>query len=352
MAVSFDQIISYGLGVNASEDYALALGIFLMILVVLRLFGVYIIHILKGIAKRTKNNLDDLGVEFIRRIRWPFYFYLAIYSGTRVLALPDYTSKVLNYLLVFFIGYYAIVGLIKVIDYFAAKEIKRREKLKGASMIRVLSTLAKGVVWIVAGLMILSNLGVQITPLVASLGIGGIAIALALQSVLADLFSAFAIYFDKPFQEGDFIIMGNDMGVIKHIGIKTTRIQTLQGQELVVSNSEMTGSRINNYKQMKKRRISFGFGVEYGTSTAKLKKINKIIENIFKKVKLADLDRVHFKKFGDSSLDYEVVYYLKSGDYTEYMDTQQEINLAIKEQFEKAKVEMAFPTRTIHIKKD
>jgi small-conductance mechanosensitive channel len=219
------------------------------------------------------------------------------------------------------------------------------------SMMMVLGLIAKVIVWSVALLMILSNAGVEVTPLIASLGIGGIAIALALQSVLGDLFGAFVIYFDKPFKEGDFIIVGSDMGVVKHIGIKSTRIQALQGQELVMSNTELVNSRVNNYKQMEKRRIAFGFGVKYDTGKVKLKKIKGIVKKIFEKVNNADLDRVHFKQFGDFSLDYEVVYYVKSADYNEYMDIQEEINMALYSEFEKAKIGFAFPTQTLEIEK-
>jgi small-conductance mechanosensitive channel len=200
-------------------------------------------------------------------------------------------------------------------------------------------------------LLILSNIGVNITSLIAGLGIGGLAIAFALQRILEDFFSSFSIYFDKPFEEGDFIIVGSDMGVVKHIGLKTTRLQTLQGQELVISNKELTDSRVNNYKKMKKRRIVFTFGVEYSTPVAKMKKINKIVEAIFKKIEGADLDRVHFKEFGDFSLNYEIVYYVKTGDYLEYMNIQQEINLTLKQQFEKENIEFAFPSQTIYMKK-
>jgi len=199
--------------------------------------------------------------------------------------------------------------------------------------------------------MVLTNLGIEITPLIASLGVGGIAIAIALQSVLSDLFSAFAIYFDKPFKEGDFIIVGNDMGTVQRIGIKTTRIKSLQGQELIVSNSELTSTRVNNYQRMEERRIVFNFGVEYSTSLSKLKKINKIVEKIFKEVNGARLDRVHFHQFGDFSLNYEVVYYVKSPEYAKYMDVQQEINFKLKEYFEKERIVFAFPTQTLFVEK-
>ncbi|MFC1685576.1 mechanosensitive ion channel family protein [Nanoarchaeota archaeon] len=350
MAIDWSVITNY-FSTNVGGDYVTAFWVFIIILIGLKLLGVYILYFFKSISKRTKTQIDDMMVNFISRIKWPFFLYMAFYAGTRFLILPDLINTVLNYLLVIFVGFYVIVGLNKAINKFTDYQIKKKGDNSGTSMIKILAIIAKIAIWIIAFLMILSNLGIEITPLIASLGVGGIAIALALQVILGDLFAAFSIYFDKPFQEGDFIIMGKDMGIVKNIGIKSTRISTLQGQELVVSNSEMISSRINNYKKMRKRRISFGFGVEYGTKTAKLKKIPKMVGEIFKKIKLADIDRVHFKEFGDSALLYEVVYYLNTGDYTKYMDTQEDINLGIKEAFEKEKISMAFPTQTIHIKK-
>jgi small-conductance mechanosensitive channel len=203
----------------------------------------------------------------------------------------------------------------------------------------------------VAGIFIMSNLGFDVTSLVAGLGIGGIAVALALQSVLSDVFSSFSIYFDKPFQAGDFIIVGQHMGIVKHIGIKSTRIQTLQGEELIISNKELTSARVQNFKKMEKRRITFTFGVTYQTPVKKLKKIPEMVKEIVAKIELADLDRVHFRKYGDFSLNFEVVYYVKIPDYGKYMDTQQEINLALKERFEKEGIEFAYPTQTIFLNK-
>ena len=215
----------------------------------------------------------------------------------------------------------------------------------------VLKKVVKGVLWAIAIIIVLSNFGYNVSTLAAGLGIGGIAIAFAFQAILGDIFASFSIYFDKPFKIGDFILIGNDMGTVKHIGIKTTRIQTLQGQELIVSNKELTETRVHNYKKMERRRISFTFGVEYDTKLKKLEKILEIVKEIFKKIKIADLDRVHFKQFGDFSLNFEVVYYVNKPDYLEYMDTQQEINFALKERFEKESIEFAFPTQTIYVNK-
>jgi small-conductance mechanosensitive channel len=199
---------------------------------------------------------------------------------------------------------------------------------------------------------ILSSLGYNISALLAGLGIGGIAVAFALQTILADIFASFSIYFDKPFRVGDYIVVGNDRGTVKHIGIKTTRIKSLEGPELVISNKELTSSRIHNYKKMEKRRISFTIGIVYETPLEKVKKAKEIIENVIKDQKMAELDRVHFARFGDFSLEFEIVYYMLSTDYKDYMDTQEKINLKIKEEFEKEGIEFAYPTQKIYLGKD
>ncbi len=215
----------------------------------------------------------------------------------------------------------------------------------------MLGKIVRVLVWVIAGLLVMSNLGYNISTLLAGLGIGGLAIAFALQKIFEDIFASFSIFFDKPFQQGDYILIGADSGVVQHIGIKSTRIQTLQGEELIVSNTELTTARVHNYKRMEERRIVFNIGVEYGTNNAKMKQIPEIVKNAITKAKLAKFDRVHFNAFLDSALNFEIVYYMRSSDYTKYMDTQQEINLDIKQSFEKAKIEMAFPTQTVFVKK-
>ncbi len=197
----------------------------------------------------------------------------------------------------------------------------------------------------------LSNLGINVTSLVASLGIGGIAIALAVQNILGDLFSAFSIYFDKPFAVGDFITVGKHKGTVQNIGLKSTRIRMLQGEELVIPNKEITSGKVSNYRRMEKRRVAFKFGVVYETKTEQLKKIPEIITEIINQTKDCEAFRVHFKEFGDSSLNYNIVYYVTNNDYDVYLSAQQEINLGIKEAFEKAKIEFAYPTQTVYINK-
>lgn len=337
---------------NNGEILLIALGIFIGLIILFLLFDRYLVVFLKKGAKKTKIRWDDLIIDFIGAINWQFYGYIALYVALQTLVLPDLVGRVLLYLLIVFVFYYASQGFSRIIDHFTEAQIEKRKKSDNAqntSMIKTFGGIFKAIIYILALLLVLSNLGIEITPLIASLGVGGIAIAIALQSVLADLFAAFSIYFDKPFQEGDFIIIGDDLGTIKKIGIKSTRIETLQGQELIVSNTELTSTRVNNYKRMQKRRVVFHFGVEYSTPVKKLKKINELIKKVVKETRNADLDRVHFKAFGDFSLNYEVVYYVPSADYNMYMDVQQELNLKIKEALEKEKIEFAFPTQTLHI---
>lgn len=351
---SFGDTLSFILENNTSNGYLIALGVFVLLFVIFKIFDSYIVYALKKAAKRTKTTWDDALIDFIEGIGWPFFAYLALYIAALFLALPGSIRGVLDFLIWLFVFFYAARGLSNLVAHGLNRYKSRREKKKEAtseSMIQVMKILSKILIWSLTFLLFLSNLGVNITPLIASLGIGGIAIGLALQNILGDLFSAFAIYFDKPFEEGDFIIIGEDMGVIKHIGIKTTRIQALGGQELIVPNSELTSTRVNNYKKMQLRRIVFSFGVEYKTDVTKLKKIKKIAGEIIKKTPRAKLDRVHFKNFGDSSLNFEVVYYIDSNDYALYMDTQEKINFELKEKIEKLGVGFAFPTRTIYMEK-
>jgi small-conductance mechanosensitive channel len=203
--------------------------------------------------------------------------------------------------------------------------------------------------WAVLLLMILDNLGFNITTLVASLGIGGIAVALAVQNILGDIFASLSIAMDKPFVIGDFIIVGEQLGTVEYIGLKTTRIRSLSGEQIVFSNNDLLNSRIRNFKRMYERRVLFGFGVVYQTSHEQLKKIPVMVREIIEGLENTRFDRAHFKEYGDSSLNFEVVYYVRSPDYNVYMDIQQDINLALFEQFTKAGIDFAYPTRTLYI---
>jgi small-conductance mechanosensitive channel len=193
--------------------------------------------------------------------------------------------------------------------------------------------------------------GQDVTSIVASFGVIGIVLAFGLQHILSDVFASFSIFFDKPFHVGDFIIVGDNLGVVKKVGIQSTRIQSLWGQEVVIPNQELTSTQINNYKKMEQRRVQFDFGIVYDTSSEKIEKVLDITKEIISNIEIVKLDRVHFKEYGDFSLNFEVVYYIDSPDYNKYMDIQQEINIKLKKRFEKEKIQFAYPTQTIMLSK-
>lgn len=350
MVSYINEILIYSIGNNLVKDYLFALGILVLSIIVLRIVKKIIIFRLKKLTEKTKTELDDLIIKIIEDIGWPAYLVVSLFVAIQFIKVPAFSETGLFYTIIIAATFYAVKSIQKLIDYGTKKIVaKRRKEEKDAdtTVIDFLSRLLKWSLWIIAALLILSNLGYNVSTLIAGLGIGGIAIALALQNILSDIFASFSIYFDKPFQVGDFIIVGDDMGIVKKVGIKTTRLQTLQGEELVISNRELTETRVHNFKRMERRRISFTFGVTYQTPTKKLRKIPKIVRDTIEKIELADVDRVHFKHFGDFSLNFEVVYYVNTSDYAKYMDIQQEINLTLKEKFEKEGIEFAYPTQTI-----
>jgi len=301
-------------------------------------------------ATKTQTNLDD---EILRNIRAPI-FLLAILFGlyyglAGIASLQAYSG---DFATAFTVGQIFVVAFIitritnVLISWYAEESVKHKRKVSN-HILFILKKVLQVIVYVFAFLIILGIFHVDLSGVVVGLGVGGIAIALALQNILSDALSAFSIYFDRPFELGDFIVVGDYAGTVTKIGMKSTRVQLLQGEELVISNKELTTSSVRNFKKLQKRRIAFAVKVTYDTSVEKLKKIPHIIAKILKETDMADLDRVHFRQFGDFSLDFEVVYYTKTGDYTKYMDIQQHINYGILEEFAKEKIEMAYPTQKI-----
>jgi len=352
----FNQILSdNNFWNNPIKNYFIALIAFFLVIICLKIFKKLLIKKIRKIAGHKQIDFLILLVKIINFINLPFYILFSLYISFQFLNLPVITNKFVSSALIILTAYYFIKAGQEIIDY-GVKRIIKTQKTKeeeefDPSIIYLLCKVSKVFLWILVAITILQILGYNITALVAGLGIGGVAIAFALQGILSDIFASFSIYFDRPFKIGDYIVVGDDSGTVKNIGIKSTRIQTLQGEELVISNKQLTEARIHNYKKMEKRRNVFTLTVVYGTSTEKLKKIPLIIKKITEKFELVELDRVHFKKFGEFSLNFEIVYYLNSADYKQHMDVQQEINLEIKEVFEKEEIEFAFPTQKIFLNK-
>ena len=313
----------------------------------------YLIKHIKRLSEKTTTTIDDFLVIVLEKLVIPFLYFIVVYVSIKSLNFHPYFEKSLNYFCLAVIIVFISRFIVMLVGYgFKAYLTKSGYDTALEHSLQGILIVVKILVWGGAVIFFLDNLGFKISAVIAGLGIGGVAVALAAQAILKDLFSYFSIIFDHPFKIGDFIIVGDLMGTIEHIGMKTTRIRSLGGEILIFSNSDLTDSRVRNYKLMEKRRVLFKLGVVYQTPLKQLKEIPKIIEDIIKSVKDAILDRVHFFSYEDFSLIFEIVYYVAGADYNKYMDVQQEINFAIKEKFEKDGIEFAYPTQTLYITKD
>lgn len=305
-------------------------------------------------AQKTKTTLDDAILNAVKAIIIIMIVVIGIeYALAPLSFLSGYNDTLSGIFLVLQIMLvaFAVTRVSDIIiDWFGSRTRATSGK-NHYHLLFILKKIIQIVVYIFAVLMILWAFNFDLTGAVVGLGVGGIAIAFALQSTLSDFFSAFSIYFDHPFEIGDFIVVGEYSGTVTNIGIKSTRLKLLQGEELVVSNKELTSTSVRNFRKLEKRRVVFTIGVTYDTPLDKLKKIPPIINEILTNTSNADLERVHFTEFGDFSLKFLISYYVNSNDYGKYLDTQQEINFAIKEAFEQEGIEMAFPTSTVYLKK-
>lgn len=307
---------------------------------------------LQKLADGTTWKLHDFLLEVLKANHTLLLTGLGTLAALQVLQLSNRVEEVtVNVMLVMLIlqaGLWAHKGIEAGLKWrFALTDTA----LEGGSQMTLglLSFLGKLLLWVIVLLMALDNLGMNITALVASLGIGGVAVALAVQNILGDLFASLSISIDKPFVIGDFVMVDDMMGTVEHVGLKTTRLRSLAGEQIVFANNDLLQSRLRNFKRMNQRRCSFSFGVNYATTADQLAHIPATVEAIVKSQPQVTFDRAHFKSFGESSLDFEVVYFVQSADYNLYMDVQQAINLLLVRSFEHEGIAFAFPTRTLHL---
>jgi len=337
---------------NRILDYLICVTLFIAAFIVIKIFRHFLLKRLQKWAEKTATTLDDFLIRIIRKILVPLAYFGAFYLSVNTLNLDPLLKKAIDTLGVAVLTLFAVRLAIALINYGVDLYLTKRGKdtaLK-RSMDGILRVI-KVAIWGLAIVFFLDNLGFKISAVIAGLGIGGVAVALAAQAVLGDLFSYFSILFDRPFEIGDFIITGEYLGTIEHIGVKTTRIRSLSGEQLIFSNSDLTNSRVRNYKRMEKRRVLFKLGVTYQTTVEQVKAIPVMIEKIIKNVNDTIFDRAHFFSYGDFALIFEIVYYIKGANYNKYMDIQQEINFAIKEAFEAKGIEFAYPTQTLYVSK-
>lgn len=345
-----------GIGsVDLTSLIAVTVAFFVLVFVFWFLRRVVLAKI-KSITHKIPSNFDDTLIDALENVKGWVFTLIAFYIALQAFNLPVAVDAVTTGIFYLVLVWQAINIATRLLNYFTTSFIERSNEDGGGvdpnakTASQMITLMARITLWVLGALFVLSNLGVEVTSLIAGLGIGGIAIAFALQGVLGDLFASLSIYLDKPFRIGDFIVVGSDMGTVEKVGIKSTRIRTLQGEELVISNTELTSVRVQNFKKMEKRRVVMRFGVTYDTPQQKLREIPVIITRIFEVLEGATLDRAHFASFGDSALIYEMVYFVESSDYNKFMDIQQEFNFDLIRRFAEVEISFAYPTQTIYTK--
>ncbi|MEO6720310.1 MAG: mechanosensitive ion channel family protein [Ferruginibacter sp.] len=345
-----NQILHFVLWGNTILQYAIAIACVLVAWIVLKLIKGKLLGLVKKLASRSRTNLDDLLVDITERFVLPYVYLLINSSIIKALTLSPVVARVVTAAFLVVTTYYAV----RLINFFIQHSVvgfmkRKNEPPERIKQVSSMLLLVKVLTWGMGLIMLADNLGYNVTTIIAGLGVGGIAIALAAQNILGDLFSYFVIFFDKPFEIGDFIIVDSNSGVVEKIGIKTSHVRSLDGQQLVMPNAEMVKSVIQNYKRLERRRVVFSIGVVYATKAGKLKNIPAIVKDIITSEEHTTFDRAHLKGFGDFSINFEFVYYIESPDYLLYMNIQQAICLHIFEQFEKEQIEFAFPTQTLFV---
>lgn len=283
------------------------------------------------------------------RISYLFLLVVSVFAGVLLLDLPDAIHSTVFSVVSIAVFIQAALVSDQLVAVFSERQAARQtgqiSNIENA--LALIRFLARTAIWSLTGLLILDNLGFDVTALVAGLGIGGVAIALAAQNVLGDLFASLAIILDKPFVVGDFIIFGEYAGTVERIGIKTTRLRSLSGEQLICSNNDLLSTRVRNLRRMWERRVVFSIGVVYETPYETLSRIPGMLKEIVESEARVRFDRAHFASYGDFSLNFEIVYYVLTPEYIDYMNTQQSINLKIFKRFEEENIAFAYPTRTV-----
>jgi small-conductance mechanosensitive channel len=336
---------------NTVRTWLLAFLVAIAAMLILRIAMKLVVRRAIAISKRTETDIDDLVAHLLESTKFLFLLVMSAYAGSLVLTLPQKATRLVNSIAVIALLIQSAIWTTELLSYWIIRyERQKQDEDPGSvAVITALGFVGKIVLWSIILLIALANLGVNVTALIAGLGVGGIAVGLALQNILGDLFSSLSIVLDKPFVIGDFIVVDNYLGSVEHIGLKTTRVRSLSGEELVFPNSDLTRSRIHNYKSLSERRVVFSIGVVYETSYENLAAIPGMVREIIEDQDQIRFDRAHFKDYGDFSLNFEVVYYVLNPDYNLYMDIQQAINLAILRRFNEEGIEFAYPTQTLFV---
>ncbi|MDO6461280.1 mechanosensitive ion channel family protein [Granulosicoccaceae sp. 1_MG-2023] len=348
----FNSTFQIDLSDRPVEMWLIAIAVAFAVFSLLKLALGLVSRRLERLSARTQTRIDDGVIRVLRKTRWWMLLLLAVNAGALFVDLPGSGRTVLQNTLV-------VAGLIQAglwastaLQFYLGlqREKQIRDNPGSVTALNAVGILGSVLLWLAVLLLALDNLGVDVTALIAGLGVGGIAVALAVQNVLGDLLASLSILTDKPFEVGDFIQVDDLSGSVEKVGLKTTRVRSLSGEQLVFSNSDLLASRLRNYGRMYQRRVQVQIGVTYDTPRDKLEAIPGMIREAISGQGQTRFERAHFTGFGDFSLNFESVYYVQSGDYTLHMDIQQAINLQIHKAFEEAGIDFAFPTQMLYLK--
>lgn len=349
---------------NTVQDWIVALSILAGSFLLLGLLKRLVIYRLGRFAAKTETDIDDLLIDIVRRTRRMFLFIVAVWIAAHFVRLPgaEYSpegelqqeSEIQRYIgILANISFWVQVGFWGrgLLDYGLRKLLSSRgvddPTVKMGS--NVLGFIGQVVLWALVLLLCLEAAGFNVNSLIASLGIGGIAVALALQNVLGDLFASISILLDKPFVVGDAIQAAEFNGTVEQIGVKNTRIRSVTGEEIIIGNNDLASSRLRNYKRLTERRCLHVLGLVYGTPHEKLRRVPALLAEIVAGNPRAKLDRAHFKGFGDSAILFEFAFYTQGQEFAVMMDVQQEILFEVHRRFELEGLSFAFPTQTLHL---
>jgi small-conductance mechanosensitive channel len=347
----FSQLSSVPLFTNSWLDWVIAAAVATAILLALLTLRRLVRNYHTRLLNTPKTELLEVPMEVLSHTTFLFFLVVAVYCGIRTLTAGPKTIGILNSVITITLfwqaGVWAVAAARGYLD--RKRRVSMQTDRAAAGSLSIISFIITVAIWALVLMLTLENLGVDITALVASLGIGGIAVALAVQNVLGDLFASLSITLDRPFVLGDFLIVDDFLGSVEYIGIKSTRLRSLGGEQIIMSNSDLLKSRVRNYGRMLERRVVFSISAARDTPVEVIERIPGVIREIVEAQKDTRFDRSHFQKYGESSLDFETVYYVLSGDYNKYMDIQQAINLAIHRAFAELGAEFAYPTQKLLI---
>jgi small-conductance mechanosensitive channel len=344
--------MAHGLLGNSWERWAASISIATGVLVLAYLVKGFLCSRLSKSAGRTSSRWDDVLLIAVQRTGFAFFLVLALHFGTLGLLLPERVELIKKYIFFFFLFYQIGLWLTSALHFLGhaySRDALAKEPGK-ATMVSTLVVLGNVIVWIIMLLMLLSNYGVNISALVAGLGIGGVAVALALQNILGDLFASLSIVLDRPFAIGDAIDVNGLSGTVEHIGLKTTRIRSSTGEQLIFGNADLLKNAMRNYKRMDRRRVLFVFGLVYETPPEKLHRARELVKQAVETEKKCTFERCHLATFAPSSLDYELVYWVESSDYQHYINAHHQILVRILDSFSREGLEFAYPHQ-VHLEK-